>query len=105
MPAVTPENMAKLQISCRGLAKMDFLGKSDPYVEVYEYRVLMDVYVKIGETEVQLKVAPSILPAHADSAGPNSVARVRMRGCTRAYPSIRHVRSRVRLGGDADAGP
>jgi hypothetical protein len=47
----------QLQLSCRGLAKMDFLGMSDPYVEVHEYSALMDKYVKIGETEVLSKAS------------------------------------------------
>ena len=69
--------MAKLQISCRGLAKMDFLGKSDPYVEVYEYRVLMDVYVKIGETEVQR----SRWPRRSSPRTPIPQARTALRVC------------------------
>jgi hypothetical protein len=36
---------------------MDFLGLSDPYVEVHEYSALMDKYVKIGETEVLSKAS------------------------------------------------
>jgi hypothetical protein len=44
-----------LELSCNNLAKMDFMGKSDPYIEVLEYSDQTGEWAEIGKTEVQLQ--------------------------------------------------
>ena len=77
-PAAAADGMLRLELSCRNLAKMDFRGKSDPYVEVSEFRAAENRYKELGMTEVQMKeLNPDFSVAIDVPCDANSVEPVR----------------------------